>query len=140
MTLESVVDAKGWMSDIIPALHDHLKAHQFKFERNSHGHTKMFYKEWSSDDFWLPQCGLSLLPKGRLGTLMLLLLVGTNFSGYWKLRIWRVQIFVISKFFILHVKMKMSNYYYFKYNFEQKMGQSLNSLKLVLAKNSSLKV
>lgn len=64
VNLDCVVDAKDWMSTIIPSLHDHLKAHQFKFERNNLGQSKMFYKEWSSDEFWLPQGGLSLLPEG----------------------------------------------------------------------------
>jgi len=60
--LDSVVDTKGWMKDQTQALHDHLKAHQFKFERNEMGECRMFYKEWSTDTFWLPQTGLSLLP------------------------------------------------------------------------------
>jgi len=50
------------MKDQTQALHDHLKAHQFKFERNEMGECRMFYKEWSTDTFWLPQTGLSLLP------------------------------------------------------------------------------
>ena len=28
-------DAKRWMQNVIPSLHDHLKAHQFKFQRKS---------------------------------------------------------------------------------------------------------
>lgn len=64
--LESVVDAKGWMQNVIPSLHDHLKAHQFKFQRNQNGECKMYYKEWNFDDYWLPQGGLSLLPEGML--------------------------------------------------------------------------
>ena len=51
--LDASVYAKGWMVNVIPALHDHLKR------------MAMFYKEWSSDSFWLPQNGLSLLPEGR---------------------------------------------------------------------------
>lgn len=62
VVLENVVDAKTWMADQTPPLHDHLKAHQFKFERNSVGETKMFYKEWSTDTFWLPDGGLSMFP------------------------------------------------------------------------------
>ena len=62
--LESVVDAKEWMCDVTPALHDHLKAHQFKFEKNETNECRMFYKQWSTDTFWLPQTGLSLLPTG----------------------------------------------------------------------------
>ncbi len=60
--LHSVVDTKGWMKNQTQALHDHLKAHQFKFEQNQRGECRMFYKEWSTDSFWLPQTGLSLLP------------------------------------------------------------------------------
>lgn len=60
--LDSVIDAKGWMKDQTPALHDHLKAHQFKFIRNDKGHCRMYYKEWSTDDYWLPQTGLAILP------------------------------------------------------------------------------
>ena len=62
--VDHVVDTKSWMRNIIPCLHDHLKAHQFKFQRNEFGVCKMFYKEWSTDDYWLPQSGLSLLPEG----------------------------------------------------------------------------
>lgn len=62
MMLHSVTDVKGWMHDQISPLHDHLKAHQFKFEKDCHGHCRMFYKEWSTDEFWLPQAGLSILP------------------------------------------------------------------------------
>ena len=54
------------MQRIIPSSHDHLKAHQFKFERDELGECKMFYKEWSTDDYWLPQSGLSLLPAGSV--------------------------------------------------------------------------
>ena len=64
--LESVVDVKGWMHGVIPSLHDHLKAHQFKFQRNENGECKMYYKEWSFDNYWLPQGGLSLLPEGTV--------------------------------------------------------------------------
>ena len=62
MILESVTDAKQWMVDQTPPIHDHLKAHQFKFQVNEHGQCRMFYKEWSSDEFWLPQSGLAILP------------------------------------------------------------------------------
>lgn len=61
VVLDSVVDAKEWMEEVVPALHDHLKAHQFKFERNKVGECRMFYKEWSTDTFWLPETGLALL-------------------------------------------------------------------------------
>jgi len=50
------------MLEQTPLLHDHLKAHQFKFQRNESGECVMFYKEWSTDTFWLPQGGLSFLP------------------------------------------------------------------------------
>ena len=61
VVLESVADAKAWMHNQTMPLHDHLKAHQFKFLRTEHG-TRMFYKEWSSDSFWLPDMGLDILP------------------------------------------------------------------------------
>lgn len=60
--VDTVIDTKAWMLEKIPALHDHLKAHQFKFERNRLGEAQMFYKEWSTDSFWLPTGGLSVLP------------------------------------------------------------------------------
>lgn len=59
--IDEVYDVMEWMKPHTPNLHDHLKVHQFKFERNEHGHTKMFYKEWSTDPFWLPHSGISLL-------------------------------------------------------------------------------
>lgn len=64
VVLDAVVDTKGWMQDVTPALHDHLKAHQFRFKRDESGECKMYYKEWSTDSFWLPPAGLSLLPLG----------------------------------------------------------------------------
>lgn len=64
--LDSITDTKGWMREQTPPLHDHLKAHQFKFQRSeSSGDTRMFYKEWSTDPFWLPQNGLAILPTGN---------------------------------------------------------------------------
>ena len=60
--VDAVIDTKAWMSEKTPALHDHLKAHQFKFERNHLGEAQMYYKEWSTDSFWLPTGGLSVLP------------------------------------------------------------------------------
>lgn len=60
--VDAVIDTKAWMSEKTPALHDHLKAHQFKFERNRLGEAQMYYKEWSTDSFWLPTGGLSVLP------------------------------------------------------------------------------
>ena len=65
IVLQNVIDAKGWMQDQTSPLHDHLKAHQFKFQRNCNGQCRMFYKEWSTDNFWLPQQGLSILPTGN---------------------------------------------------------------------------
>ena len=65
VVLDSVTDVKDWMSNQIPLLHDHLKAHQFKFQRNESGECVMFYKEWSTDPIWLPQSGLSFLPNGN---------------------------------------------------------------------------
>lgn len=53
------------MCEQTPPLHDHLKAHQFKFQRSESGESRMFYKEWSTDTFWLPQNGLALLPTGN---------------------------------------------------------------------------
>ena len=64
MNIASVVDTKEWMQHVTPSLHDHLKAHQFKFCRDQSGCCKMYYKEWSSDTLWLPQSGISLLPPG----------------------------------------------------------------------------
>lgn len=64
--LDTVVNAKRWMQDVTPVLHDHLKAHQFKFERSGSGECRLFYKEWSSDAYWLPDTGLILLPTGEL--------------------------------------------------------------------------
>ena len=60
--LDTVTDTKTWMAEQTQPLHDHLKAHQFKFERIHTGETRMFYKEWSTDSFWLPSDGLSILP------------------------------------------------------------------------------
>lgn len=60
--VDSVTDVKAWMLEQTPLLHDHLKAHQFKFERNQSGECMLFYKEWSTDPFWLPQGGLAFLP------------------------------------------------------------------------------
>ena len=56
-----VYDVKEWMNEVTPAIHDHLKAHLFKFEQVSNSNTRMFYKEWSTDDVWLPSQGLGIL-------------------------------------------------------------------------------
>ncbi len=63
--VDSVVDAKTWMFEQTLPLHDHLKAHQFKFERSKQGDTRMYYKEWSNDSFWLPDTGLCVLPESN---------------------------------------------------------------------------
>ncbi len=63
--VDAVVDTKSWMSEQTLPLHDHLKAHQFKFEHSHTGETLMFYKEWSTDSFWLPSGGLSILPTNQ---------------------------------------------------------------------------
>lgn len=63
--IDKVHDVKAWMMDCVPPLHDHLKAHQFKFEKDTNGVPKMFYKEWSGDKFWLPQSGISMLAGAR---------------------------------------------------------------------------
>ena len=43
--VEVVHDYKKWME---PPIHDHLKAHAFKFVKHQ-GTTVMFYKEWATD-------------------------------------------------------------------------------------------
>lgn len=58
IVLDRVFDIKSWTANYIPSIHDHLKAHQFKFQNDPKGVVKMFYKEWSTDDFWLPQSGM----------------------------------------------------------------------------------
>ena len=62
--VNSVVDAKAWMAEQTMGMHDHLKAHQFKFVMKR-GQTLMYYKEWSSDKLWLPDAGLCILPDGN---------------------------------------------------------------------------
>ena len=59
--IDSIIDAKEWMMPYVPPIHDHLKAHQFKFQLNEDDEVMMFYKEWSSDDNWLPKDGLRFL-------------------------------------------------------------------------------
>lgn len=58
-----VYDIASWLKPHVPQLHDHLKAHLFKFERNENGRVHMWYKEWSGDDLWLPDGGIQLLVK-----------------------------------------------------------------------------
>lgn len=65
IVLDSVTETKKWMSEQTPSIHDHLKAHLFKFERNEVGECRMFFKEWSTDLFWLPQTGLAFLPSNN---------------------------------------------------------------------------
>lgn len=68
VVVSQVHSTKEWMGPHIPSIHDHLKAHQFKFEKSQGEEVKMFYKEWSGDTFWLPQSGIPLLMphEGRL--------------------------------------------------------------------------
>ena len=65
VVLDTVTDYKEWMTIQTQPMHDHLKAHQFKFERNTQGNCRMFFKEWSTDTFWLPQSGLAILPTSQ---------------------------------------------------------------------------
>ena len=58
--LTGVYDVKSWMMPHVPPLHDHLKAHAFKFEKNN-GSTRMYYKEWSYDKLWIPESGIDML-------------------------------------------------------------------------------
>ena len=59
-----VHDYKKWMEPHIPPIHDHLKAHAFKFVKHR-GTTVMFYKEWATDKSWLPKSGLQILMKDK---------------------------------------------------------------------------
>lgn len=63
--VENVRDIKEWLLPHTPPLHDHLKAHQFKFEPGRDGVSRMYYKEWSSDPFWLPESGMCLLQESN---------------------------------------------------------------------------
>ena len=64
--IDHVCDVKEWMMQCIPPIHDHLKAHQFKFEGKSKGSgTRMYYKQWSTDTFWLPASGIDMLNGSR---------------------------------------------------------------------------
>ena len=56
----TVHDFKQWMEPHVPNIHDHLKAHAFKFVKKN-GMTMMFYKEWATDECWLPESGLAIL-------------------------------------------------------------------------------
>ena len=58
--VNTVHNFKQWMAPYTPNIHDHLKAHQFKFVRGEKG-TKMFYKEWSIDSLWCPEGGVDIL-------------------------------------------------------------------------------
>lgn len=71
MVLESVTDTKQWMHEQTPPMHDHLKVHQFKFQLDKQGQCRMFYKEWTTDDFWLPQSGLTMTIHWLLGHAMI---------------------------------------------------------------------
>lgn len=48
VVVSQVHSTKEWMRPHIPSTHDHLKAHQFKLEKNQGEEVKMFYKdlEW----------------------------------------------------------------------------------------------
>lgn len=59
--IDRICDIKEWLLPHTPILHDHLKAHQFKFELGEDGITRMYYKEWSTDPFWLPEAGMRIL-------------------------------------------------------------------------------
>ncbi len=61
VVVSQVHNSKEWMGPHVPSLHDHLKAHLFKFEKSEAGEVRMFFKEWSGDAFWLPQSGIQLL-------------------------------------------------------------------------------
>lgn len=63
--VSDVRDIKEWLLPHTPILHDHLKAHQFKFELGSDGESRMYYKEWSTDPFWLPESGMCLLQESN---------------------------------------------------------------------------
>ena len=58
--VNTVHDFKQWMAPYTPNIHDHLKAHQFKFVNGDKG-TKMYYKEWSIDSLWCPEGGVDIL-------------------------------------------------------------------------------
>ena len=81
--VETVYDIHSWLKPHIPPLHDHLKAHQFKFEKIS-GHACMFYKEWSSEPHWLPSNGLEIYAPAKLKKVLgsPVLLLEWNFSPY----------------------------------------------------------
>lgn len=64
--MSQVYNYKQWMCQQTPSIHDHLKAHQFKFQKDAKGTVKMYYKEWSTDEFWLPQSGMSVLANAYL--------------------------------------------------------------------------
>lgn len=61
MEIKEIYDVKEWMSKVTPPIHDHLKAHQFRFVKVSGGTTRLFYKQWSTDELWLPPQGISIL-------------------------------------------------------------------------------
>lgn len=59
-----VHDYKKWMEPYISPIHDHLKAHAFKFMKHE-GRTVMLCKEWATDKNWLPKSGLHILMMDR---------------------------------------------------------------------------
>ena len=50
----------------LPVGHTHEDIDQVfhDFVQDTTGECKMYYKEWSSDTYWLPSTELSLLPAG----------------------------------------------------------------------------
>lgn len=58
--MSQVWDIHSWLKPHIPSLHDHLKAYQFKIVRK-HSGALLFYKQWSTDEYWLPDGGLRVL-------------------------------------------------------------------------------
>jgi len=60
IVVKAVHDFKKWMEPHVPNIHDHLKAHAFKFIKKN-GVTLMYYKDWTTDKYWLPESGLALL-------------------------------------------------------------------------------
>ena len=67
VALTHVHDVKAWLGDHVPSIHDHLKAHQFKLQKDNQGVVKLFYKEWSTDNYWLPPSGMYILMQNSLG-------------------------------------------------------------------------
>ena len=60
--LPQMYDVKSWLDPVLSKLHNHSHPHVFKFVRDCKGSSRMFYKNWSKDQ-WLPEDspGISLL-------------------------------------------------------------------------------